>query len=294
MQKSSKRDKIITSLVVVVPPAVLVWVMMNLWNGWVNLFSLGFLLLFFLISGFGVTIGFHRYFTHGSFETSRPIRYILAVAGMMATEGPLFKWVSDHRKHHVCSDEEGDPHSPHHHQGGFWGPIRGAVHAHVGWFFTKSTSNAKYARDLVEDKVLVWLNSHFLLWVLLGLLLPAVLALAITGSWWAAWLGLLWGGFIRIFAVHHMTWSINSVCHLWGSRRFDTHDESRNNFIFGILGLGEGWHHNHHAFPTSARHGLFWWEPDLTWFVICLLKRLRLVKNVRVPTPAQISLKLKT
>lgn len=250
-----------------------------------------------LISAFGITVGFHRLCTHKAFRTFSVVRYAFAAAGSMAVQGPVIRWCAEHRRHHQHSDTEGDPHSPHMDANGSWGEglwatLRGAFHAHVGWML-KGTSKglARYTRDLNRDRALVLANRHFLHWVLIGLIVPAVLGGLITMSWYGALLGFLWGGLVRILVVHHITWSVNSVCHLWGTRPFDAHDESRNNVIVAILGLGEGWHNNHHAFPTSARHGLRWWELDFSYMLIRAMKLVGLAHDVRVPDAERVRAK---
>jgi stearoyl-CoA desaturase (Delta-9 desaturase) len=198
-------------------------------------------------------------------------------------EGPVITWVADHRKHHAFTDEDGDPHSPHTgHGGGALGAVKGLFHAHMGWMFKGETRAEadRYARDLVRDPGINWVNRTFLLWTLLSLALPFALGWLIGGSLVAGLTGLLWGGAVRIFLLHHVTWSINSVCHFFGRRRFETEDESRNVFWLSILSCGESWHHNHHAFPTSAFHGLKRWEVDPSALVIRGLEKLGLVWNV--------------
>ena len=209
----------------------------------------------------------------------------------MAVEGPVIEWVATHRKHHQHSDSEHDPHSPHIHGETLGSVLRGAIHAHIGWFIlarVRSRDHARelrdedarrYARDLESDPVVRWVDRMFPLFVLLSLMIPAVAGGLVTMTWTGALLGFLWGGLVRIFLVHHVTWSINSVCHIWGTRPFRTHDESRNNAILGVLALGEGWHNNHHAFPASARHGLKWWQLDTSYLIILAMSKLRLARD---------------
>jgi stearoyl-CoA desaturase (delta-9 desaturase) len=246
----------------------------------------------YLLSGLGITIGYHRFFTHRSFKTSPVMKGMLAIFGSMAVQGPLLKWVAHHRKHHQHSDEEHDPHSPHLHGQGLIGMLRGLWHAHLGWIFVPEAPNLhRYVPDLAPDRLVRRISSTFSVWVAIGLVLPALLGGLITLSWSGALLGFVWGGLVRIFLVHHVTWSINSVCHLWGSQPFRSHDHSRNNVVFGVLGLGEGWHNNHHAFPTSARHGLWWWQFDLSWIIIRAMALVGLVWDVRTPEPAAMASK---
>jgi stearoyl-CoA desaturase (delta-9 desaturase) len=203
----------------------------------------------------------------------------------MAVQGPLLRWVANHRRHHQHSDRRHDPHSPHGHGRGVLGVFRGLWHAHVGWIFAPDPPGlSHYVRDLRQSRVLRTVSALFPLWVLSGLLLPAAAGGLFWESWSGALLGFLWGGLVRIFFVHHVTWSVNSVCHLWGHQPYRGGDHSRNNFLFGVLALGEGWHNNHHAFPTSACHGLRWWQPDLSYAVIRTLAVFRLAWNVKIPT----------
>ncbi|HYN86881.1 MAG TPA: fatty acid desaturase [Ardenticatenaceae bacterium] len=249
--------------------------------GWVHVCLL---LAMYALTVLGITVGFHRLFTHRAFETNRVVKATLAILGSMAVQGPLIQWVAMHRRHHQHSDTHDDPHSPHAYGSGLVGVIKGMWHAHMGWLFRPDPAGlARYAADLYKDRLLRTLSTLFPLWVTIGLLVPALIGGLITMSWGGALLGFLWGGLARVFLVHHVTWSINSVCHLWGSRPFRSHDESRNNVIFGVLAFGEGWHNNHHAFPTSARHGLFWWQFDLSYLIIRGMEAVGLATNVKVP-----------
>lgn len=243
----------------------------------------------YLATAVGITVGYHRLFTHRSFKTSKTVTAILAVLGSMAVEGPVIQWVGVHRKHHQHSDDHDDPHSPHGHGTGFLSMLKGMWHSHMGWLFHAHPRGiARYTRDLRKDKLISRISKLFPLWVVIGLALPALLGGLFTLSWTGVLLGFLWGGLVRIFLVHHVTWSINSVCHIWGARPFDNHDESTNNAIFGVLGLGEGWHNNHHAFPASARHGLRWWQLDVSYIIIWVMSKIGLAHGVRVPTKDRI------
>jgi stearoyl-CoA desaturase (delta-9 desaturase) len=277
--------RLATLFSVVVPFLGLLAAVGLLWGWGLGWWHLGLFLGMFALTGAGITVGFHRLFTHRSFETSSVVQFLLGVLGSMAVQGPLLRWVAYHRRHHQHSDRVLDPHSPHGHGRGVVGVIRGLWHAHVGWIFTPDPPGlSHYVRDLRQSRVLRTVSALFPLWVIAGLLLPAVAGGLLWESWTGAFLGFLWGGLVRIFFVHHVTWSVNSVCHLWGRQPYRGGDHSRNNFLFGLLALGEGWHNNHHAFPTSARHGLRWWQPDLSYAVICTLAMLRLAWNVKVPT----------
>jgi stearoyl-CoA desaturase (delta-9 desaturase) len=251
-----------------------------LWNSVIGWSDLAVLVVMYLFTGLGVTVGYHRLLTHRSFQTKPVISYAFAVAGSMAVEGPVINWVADHRKHHAHTDEEGDPHSPH---VGHGSGLKGLWFAHVGWLWESQgrAARRKYAPDLMDDPGMRAINKAFLPLVGVSLLLPALLGLAFSGgSWKGALTGLLWGGLVRIFFLHHITWSINSVCHFFGRRRFDVDDQSTNVAWLAIPSFGESWHHNHHAFPRSARHGLRPWEIDVSAMVIGTMEKLGLAWNV--------------
>jgi stearoyl-CoA desaturase (Delta-9 desaturase) len=259
----SRLHRAINLVVVVVPFLCFVAAVVLLWNSLVGWVEIGVLVSMYLLTGFGITIGFHRLFTHRSFETYRPIRYLFAVLGSMAVEGPVITWVADHRKHHAFTDEEGDPHSPHTTHGvGVVATVKGLWHAHIGWMFSAvgRADRMRFAPDLMKDRGLRVISASFLPLFFVSLALPFALGWLIGGSVKDGLLVLLWGGAVRIFLLHHVTWSINSVCHFFGRRRFATDDHSTNVFWLSILSFGESWHHNHHAFPTSASHGLRRWE----------------------------------
>ncbi|HKN93952.1 MAG TPA: fatty acid desaturase [Thermoleophilaceae bacterium] len=280
------RARQIANLIAVVVPFVCVLAaIVLLWNSFVGWAQLSVMIVMYLLTGFGITVGFHRLFTHRSFKTSRPVRYLFAVLGSMAVEGPVITWVANHRKHHAFADEEGDPHSPHTtHGSGPAAAIKGLWHAHIGWMFKEDgqAERARFAPDLLKDRGLRAINAGFFPLMLLSLVLPFALGYAIGGTLTDALLGLLWGGAVRIFLLHHVTWSINSVCHFFGRRRFDTTDKSTNVPWLSVLSFGEAWHHNHHAFPTSARHGLRWWELALDpgGLLITAMEKLGLVWDV--------------
>jgi len=267
-----------------------------LWGGLVTGRDLAIFAVMYVLAGFGVTIGYHRLLTHRSFEASPAVRGTLAVLGSMALQGAVIHWVADHRKHHTFADEEGDPHSPHVGAGDGWrGVLRGIWHAHTGWLFDRAerASARRYARDLREDPVITFVDRWFPAWVLLGLLLPFAAGVALSGgSLVAGVTALVWGGLARIFVVHHATWSVNSICHMYGKRPFVTDDESRNNWAVAFVSLGEGWHHNHHAFPTSARHGLLPLQLDPSYAIIWLMERVGLARDVKRPTESQVERKL--
>jgi stearoyl-CoA desaturase (delta-9 desaturase) len=279
-------DRVATGVVTAVPFAI---VGLAIWQTWDSALRWSDLIVFFatyLPIALGVTVGYHRLLTHRSFKTGPVLRAILAILGSAAIEGPVIEWVANHRKHHAYADKDGDPHSPHVDHGGGWrGALRGLAHAHVGWLFRSPFANQRrYAPDLLADPVLRFVDRYFLLWSFLGLAFPFGLGVALTGTVSGGLTGLLWGGGVRVFVLHHVTFSINSVCHFFGGRRFRTDDESRNVAWLSLASLGESWHHNHHAFPTSAAHGLRRREPDPSAAVIHLLERLGLAWDVvRVP-----------
>jgi stearoyl-CoA desaturase (delta-9 desaturase) len=270
---------------VLVPLLGLVAAAASLWGWGFSWVELGLLLGLYTLTVLGVTVGFHRLFTHRSFETNRAVQLVLAVLGSMAVQGPLLKWVALHRRHHQHSDRRDDPHSPHTQGRGVRGVLRGVWHAHIGWFFEPDPPDLDhYVQDLRRSGLLRVVSALFPVWVLAGLLVPAAVGGLLTGSWAGAGWGVVWGGLARIFLVHHVTWSVNSVCHLWGQRPYRSNDQSRNNFVFGVLALGEGWHNTHHAFPTSARHGLRWWQVDVSYWVIRALAVFRLAWDVKLPS----------
>lgn len=281
---------------VALPPAALVLGIVLLWHRAIGPLVLAILLVSYVLTAGGITLGYHRLFTHRSFQTSAPMRAVLAIIGSMALEGSVITWVADHRKHHTFTDQEGDPHSPHLAGPGFGGAIRGLWHAHMGWLFESvgQAEQERYAPDLLKDPTIRRIDRLFPLWIVLSLGLPGLIAFAIAGTWWAALMGVVWGGLVRVFLVHHITWSINSVCHFFGNRRFDVEDESRNVFWLAPFSLGESWHHNHHAFPTSAFHGLRLGErlTDPTGLMILLLERLGLIWNVVRVSPERQAAKL--
>jgi stearoyl-CoA desaturase (Delta-9 desaturase) len=288
-------DRLITGTVTVVPFLALGIVGWQVWAELLHWRDIAVFAILYLVTGLGVTVGFHRLFTHRSFATKPWMRGIFAAMGSMAIEGPVISWVADHRKHHAFADQPGDPHSPHVDHGVGWrGAVRGLLHAHMGWLFihTQRGARKRYAPDLVADPVVSWVDRTFVLWVLSGLGAAFGLGWLIGGTLTAALTGLLWGGAVRILVLHHVTYSINSLCHFFGRKRFDTGDESRNLAWLSFLSLGEAWHNNHHAFPTSAAHGLRWWELDLSSAVIRSLERVGLAWDVVRIDPARQQRKL--
>ena len=265
------------------PPLALVAGGWMAWGGALYWHDLAVFAVTYVVTGLGITVGFHRLFTHRSFKTSRALRALFGVLGSMAVEGPLIDWVATHRKHHRYSDHPGDPHSPHvGHAPGWRGELSGLGHAHLGWMLRgKDMANPRrYAKDLLADRDLRFISRTFPLWVAAGLALPFGLGWILTGSLAGALTGLLWGGAVRIFVLHHVTFSINSLCHAYGRRPFATRDQARNLAWLAPLAFGEAWHNNHHAFPTSARHGLSRWQIDPGGWLIGGLERCHLVWGV--------------
>lgn len=291
----SKLERRITVTAVVLPFLGFCLAVALLWGGGVSALDLSIMAVMYVLTAFGVTIGFHRLLTHRSFEAAPWLRATLAALGSMSVQGAVIHWVADHRKHHTFTDEAGDPHSPHTEGGAGWrGVARGIWHSHMGWLFDRGerASASRFARDLREDPAIGFVDRLFPVWALLGLLLPFLAGLALSGGSLKAGLtALVWGGLVRVFLLHHATWSVNSICHLYGERRFPTEDESRNNWAVAIVSLGEGWHHNHHAFPTSARHGLERRQLDPSYAVIRGLEKLGLVWNVKSPRETEIAAK---
>lgn len=252
--------------------------------GRVTALDLWILLGSYVATALGVTIGNHRMLTHRSFETYRPIRYLLALLGSTAAEGGPITWSAQHRQHHSASDAPGDPHSPK--LGGLW-------HSHYGHVFrqVERIDPERFAPDLLREPFLLWLEKYAALGVVLGLVAPALVGFSFTRTWQGAATAFLWGGFVRLFIVTHATGCVNSICHVFGTKPFDTGDESRNNFWLMPITLGESWHCGHHAFPTSARHGLRWWEVDPSWCVIWLMQKVGLASNVIRVSPERVRAK---
>jgi len=283
-------ERLANGVVTVVPFLLLFVAGWLAWGGILHWQDLMVMSITYLLTGLGITVGYHRLFTHRSFKTGKAVRAVLAILGSAAIEGSVIEWVATHRMHHRFSDKDGDPHSPHVGHGGGWaGAIRGLIHAHVGWTFrgVDRASTEHYAPDLLADPVVRWVDRTFLLWLVVGLALPFFLGWALTGSLIGGLTGFLWGGAVRVFFLHHATFSINSLCHFFGNRKFETGDHSRNLNWLAIPTLGEAWHNNHHAFPTSARHGLGRWQLDPSAWVISGLELTGLAWDVIKISPAR-------
>ncbi len=287
--KAAVIHKIAVLSLTIIPFIVFVGAVIYYWGTGISLTSLILLIVFYSITTIGIGVGYHRLFTHKGFQTKPWLKATLALAGAFAIQGQVIRWVADHRRHHAYSDRPGDPHSPHVHEGEtWWDMIKGFWYAHMGWFWdSEETTASKFAPDLVKDKMIVWIDKHYGWWIALSFILPGLLGWAITGAFSGFLEGVIWAGAVRVFFLHHVTWSINSICHLFGQRPYKTRDLSRNNFIFGVLAFGEGWHNNHHAFPAAAVHGFHWWQIDINGITIWLFEKLGWVWNVQRATEAQ-------
>jgi stearoyl-CoA desaturase (delta-9 desaturase) len=286
-------SRLVTFAAVAGPPLLLVVAMATLWGVAAGPVDLALLAAMYVICGLGISLGFHRYFTHRSFQTSSWFKVTLAVLGSMTLQGPVTQWVTDHRKHHALSDQPGDPHSPHTHDGDSWlAGVLGLWHAHVGWLFrTKGMERGDhYGRDLYADRTIRLIDRLYFVWVVLTFAIPFAIGWALSGGDLERGLqAMLWGGVLRVFLFQHCTWAVNSVCHRFGSRDFATRDESRNNLAIALLTFGEGWHNNHHAFPSSARHGLLRGQVDLSAWLVRRLERWRVIWDVKLPDASALA-----
>ena len=288
--QASRLELVTIRAFLIVPFVALVAAVPLVWGWGIGWADLTVAAVFYTLSTLGVTIGFHRYFTHGAFKAKRPLRIALAIAGSLAAQGSVIGWVADHRRHHAFSDREGDPHSP-------WlfgtSPValaRGFWHAHMGWLFGRDKTNIeRFAPDLAADRDIQMVDRLFPLWVSLSVLLPAALGGLLTMSWWGVLTGFLWAGLARVAFQHHVTWSVNSVCHMIGDRPFVSRDRSANFWPLAILSMGESWHNSHHADPTSARHGVRRGQIDISARLIWVFEKLGWAWNVRWPSAARLA-----
>ncbi|MEU9115151.1 acyl-CoA desaturase [Streptomyces sp. NPDC048483] len=282
----------ITGIIVLAPFVGLALAIPLLWGSVVGLLDLALLAVFYAVSGLGVTVGFHRGLTHGSYTAAPWLRIVLAVAGSLSFQGDVIDWVATHRRHHAFTDRPGDPHSPYRYGTSLRGQLRGLVHSHIGWLFGNDpTSHERFAPDLLADRGIRAVDRAFPALCLVTLALPFALGWAIGGSWVTGLTALLWAGFIRIALLHHVTWSVNSLCHVIGERPFRTrrHDRATNLWPLALLSFGESWHNLHHADPTCARHGVDRGQIDVSAAVIRLFERAGWVRNVRWPDPARVA-----
>jgi stearoyl-CoA desaturase (Delta-9 desaturase) len=259
------------------------------WGWGLSWLDVGLAVTFYYLTGLGVTVGFHRYFTHGSFKANRPLRIALAVIGSTAFQGGVISWVADHRRHHAFSDKEGDPHSPWLFGTGPAAMVRGFWHSHMGWIIGRDRTNARrFAPDLLADRDIVAVDRLFLPLTLASLLLPALIGGLVSGTWWGALTALFWAGLVRVAVLHHVTWSINSICHMVGDRPFAARDRSANVWWLAVLSFGESWHNLHHADPTCARHGVRRGQVDISARIIWGFERLGWAHSVRWPTTRRL------
>ncbi len=265
------------------------------WGGFLGWTDIAIFIALYFVSGWGVTVGFHRYFTHSSFKAKRWLRVTLAVAGCFAIQGSPTQWVADHRRHHQYSDLEGDPHSPWRYGASMWGLTKGLFHAHVGWLFHRDMTNReRFAPDLMADKDIQKVDKLFPWLVVLSVVSPAIVGGLVTMSWKGALTAFFWAGIVRIGFLHHVTWAINSVCHVYGDRPFEMRegDKASNFWPLAILSFGESWHNLHHAEPTSARHGALRGQIDSSARVIWIFEKFGWVSNVKWPKPERLEAKL--
>lgn len=259
------------------------------WGGFLGWSDIVLLLGFFTLTSLGITVGFHRYFTHGAFKAVRGLRVALGIIGSLAIEGPVSRWVADHRRHHAFSDKQGDPHSPWRYGPGIWSLSKGLFYAHMGWLFdVEQTPLARYVPDLIEDRDITAVSRAFPALVTVSLLSPAVLGALMTWSWQGAVTGFFWGSLVRIALVHHVTWSINSICHVFGEKPFRSRDKAGNVWWLAIPSMGESWHNLHHADPTCARHGVEKGQIDASARVIRWFERAGWAYEVRWPKAARL------
>jgi stearoyl-CoA desaturase (delta-9 desaturase) len=277
---------------VLVPFLALAAAVPALWGWGLTWTDLAIAAVLYFVSCLGVTVGYHRHFTHGSFKATKPLRIALAVAGSVAVQGPVVQWVADHRRHHAFSDRKGDPHSPWRYGDDTRALLKGMFHAHVGWLFDRQQTNPeRYAPDLLKDAALRRTSRLFVVWAFLGLALPAAVGGLVTGTWAGAWTAFFWGGLVRVALLHHVTWSINSLCHTIGNRPFASRDRSTNFWPLAVLSCGESWHNLHHADPTCARHGVLRGQIDISARTIWLFEKLGWAWGVKWPDPVRLAAK---
>jgi stearoyl-CoA desaturase (delta-9 desaturase) len=277
---------------VIVPFLALAAVVPAVWGWGLSWTDVALFVGFYFLTLLGVTVGYHRHFTHGSFKANRALRVALAAIGGMAVQGPVVQWVADHRRHHAFADREGDPHSPWRYGAGARNLAKGMWHAHLGWLFDRRQTNAdRYAPDLVRDTAVRRTSRLFILWAFLTFALPALIGGLATMSWTGAWSAFFWAGLVRVALLHHVTWSINSVCHVVGNRPFTSRDRATNFWPLAILSGGESWHNLHHADPTCARHGVLRGQIDVSARVIWMFEKLGWAWDVKWPDPVRLAAK---
>jgi stearoyl-CoA desaturase (delta-9 desaturase) len=292
--KSARAKRVVALVTIGVPAVGFVIACYLVFTGMATALAYTLFAVFYAVQMFGITIGFHRYLAHKSFKTSRFFEGVLMITGSMALEGPLLFWVSTHRRHHRYADELGDPHSPNLSGTGIRGVVKGLWYAHIPWMFSDQESRAPvFAPDVLRDRRLYSYNRTYPIWALASLLLPAVLGFVIGGTLAAAWSGFVFGGLARIFVANQAAWCVGSISHMVGSRPFVTKDNSANNWPVAIFTFGEGLQNNHHAFPSAYRHGMRWWEPDVSGWVIAALAKAGIVWDLRMPDRDTINNRLR-
>ncbi|MBN9097208.1 MAG: acyl-CoA desaturase [Pseudonocardia sp.] len=283
-------ESVLVHVFVIVPVVALVLAVPLAWGWGLSWLDVGLAAAMYVISILGITVGFHRYFTHRSFVATPALRSALAIAGSLALQGDPITWVADHRRHHAFSDKEGDPHSPWLHGTGPVGLAKGFWHAHMGWLFEADKTNAdRFVPDLVSDPAVARISRQFGIWVAVSLLLPALVGGLVTMSWAGALSAFVWAGLVRVGLAYHVTWSINSICHMIGNRPFAARDRSANVWPLAILSMGESWHNLHHADPTCARHGVQRGQIDISARTIWIFEKLGWARDVRWPTTKRLA-----
>ena len=287
---SHRGESAALALFIAVPFAALVTAVPVAWGWGLGWWDVAIAVVMYLVSGLGITVGFHRYFTHGSFRAKDPLKIALAVAGSLAIEGPVIRWVADHRRHHAFSDREGDPHSPWRYGETIPALVKGLYHAHLGWLFdVEQTNQRRYTPDLLKDTGVRRVSRLFPLWVFLSLTVPPLVGGLVTWSWQGAVSAFFWASLVRIGLLHHVTWSINSICHTIGERPFKSRDRSGNVWWLAVLSFGESWHNLHHADPTCARHGVLRGQIDSSARTIWIFEKLGWATNVRWPDQERLA-----
>jgi len=291
-ERQSMLERVALAVFIALPFAAVVAAVPVAWGGWLGWHDVAIALVFYLVTGLGITAGFHRLFTHKAYKPNRALKIAMAIAGSLAIEGPVIRWVADHRKHHKFSDRDGDPHSPWRYGESLPALAKGFAYAHVGWLFdVEQTSQRRYAPDLMKDPDLVRISRQFPLWVLVSLVSPAIVGGLWSMSWQGAVTAFFWATLVRMSLLHHVTWSINSICHTVGERPFSTRDRSGNVWWLAVLSFGESWHNLHHADPTCARHGVLRGQLDSSARLIWLFERLGWAGDVRWPVQERIAAK---
>jgi stearoyl-CoA desaturase (delta-9 desaturase) len=293
--RRARVEQFLLALFIVVPLLAVAAAVPVAWGWGLGWHDVVIAFVMYAISGHGITVGYHRYFTHGSFKAPRAVRIALAVAGSLAIEGPVIRWVADHRRHHAYSDKEGDPHSPWRYGNDAKALTKGIWHAHIGWLFDiEQTNQERFVPDLLADKDIVRIGNSFRLLTAVSLLVPPLVGFAWSGTWQGALTAFFWGSLVRVSLLHHTTWSINSICHAMGNRPFKSRDRAGNVWWLAILSMGESWHNLHHAEPTAARHGVMRGQLDSTARIIWVMEKLHMATEVRWPTRERLQAKLVT